>query len=75
MVYGSVLSMVFCYQHDDALAYTYFSVNIAFTWADTDVVCGLNSSVGAGAVCAIALILAIGNMGMGRTFSFVSTEA
>ena len=40
--------------------HSYFSVNIAFTWAVTEVVCGLNSSVGAGAACAIALILAIG---------------
>ena len=54
--------------------YFYFSVNIAFTWAVTEVVWGLNSSVGAVAVCAIALILAIG-MGIGRTFSKVSTDA
>ena len=54
---------------------SYFSVNMAFTCAVTEVVCGLNSSVGAGAACAIALILAIGIMGVGRIFSLVSTEA
>src|SRR6202453_3060228 len=52
----------------------YFSTNIAFTWAVTEMVCGLNSSVGAGAA-AIADIFIIGCIAIGRTFSKESTEA
>src|SRR6266550_6353930 len=52
----------------------YFSVKSAFTWAVTLTVCGVNSSVGAGAASAfIAIERAI--IGTGRIFSNVSTDA
>src|SRR5713226_4379120 len=52
----------------------HFRPNMAFTCAVTEMDCGVNSSVGAGAPATLIFIIAPA-MGMGRTFSNVSTDA
>ena len=54
---------------------TYFKTNNAFTCAVTETVCGVNSSVGAGAAPATFIFIMAPTIGIGRTFSNVSTDA
>jgi hypothetical protein len=55
---------------------SYLKENMAFTCALTTMLCGLNSSVGAGVPASIFIAMARGAMGeMTRMFSNVSTDA